>query len=265
MVGGNRLPTGVTDTIHIGMWNIQGTKNKVIDKLDSNVTVKLINSLDIVGLIETHAGVDTCVGIQGYRAYSVNRPRPAGAKRDFGGIAILVKNNLLEYVKIIKSKVLPYELVWVCVEKGLLNTEKDLYIGFIYACPEYSTYTTRNSIDIFSNLEKEVAKYENVGNILLMGDLNARTAIDKDYIDRENNRFIPGGNRYDTVYTCSPRRSEDNDKVKHAVGYGRCLLDLCIAADLRILNGRTLGDSCGKLTCHERQGSSVVVYNSHNA
>ncbi len=29
---------------------------------------------------------------------------------------------------------------------------------------------------------------------------------------------------------------------------------------MRILNGRTLGDSMGKLTCHERGGSSVVDY-----
>ena len=202
------------DTIHIGMWNIQGVQNKSVNKMDTNETVKLVNNLDIVGLIETHAGNDTSVGVQGFRSYLVNRPRPAGAKRDYGGIAILVKNNLLQCVKVIKSKVLPYELVWVCVKNTLLQTEKDLYIGFTYACPEYSTYTTRNNIDIFSNLEKEVASYSNLGNILLMGDLNSRTAVDKDYVDTTNSRFIPGSNQNDCAYRCLPRRSEDTKTTR---------------------------------------------------
>ena len=38
------------------------------------------------------------------------------------------------------------------------------------------------------------------------------------------------------------------------------MLDLCIAAKLRILNGRTVGDAFGKYTCHKSHGSSVNDY-----
>ena len=42
--------------------------------------------------------------------------------------------------------------------------------------------------------------------------------------------------------------------------YGNNLLNLCKVSGLRILNGRKLGDSLGKFTCHEYGGSSTVDY-----
>ena len=39
---------------------------------------------------------------------------------------------------------------------------------------------------------------------------------------------------------------------------GRKLIELCVQCRLRILNGRSLGDSQGYFTCHRPQGSSAV-------
>jgi hypothetical protein len=36
------------------------------------------------------------------------------------------------------------------------------------------------------------------------------------------------------------------------------MLDLCSNTGLKILNGRILGDTAGKLTCHKYNGSSTV-------
>lgn len=41
---------------------------------------------------------------------------------------------------------------------------------------------------------------------------------------------------------------------------GRQLLDLCLSARLRILNGRFLGDLLGNCTCIKHNGCSVVDY-----
>ena len=38
------------------------------------------------------------------------------------------------------------------------------------------------------------------------------------------------------------------------------LIDLCISCQCRILNGRTLGDTVGKLTSFQYNGSSTVDY-----
>ena len=41
---------------------------------------------------------------------------------------------------------------------------------------------------------------------------------------------------------------------------GRDIIDICIGNKLRILNGRTLGDSKGKYTCYKPVGCSVIDY-----
>ena len=41
---------------------------------------------------------------------------------------------------------------------------------------------------------------------------------------------------------------------------GKELLDFCVTHQLRILNGRTLGDLNGKYTCYTPNGASVVDY-----
>ena len=41
---------------------------------------------------------------------------------------------------------------------------------------------------------------------------------------------------------------------------GRDIIDICIGNKLRILNGRTLGDSKGKYTCYKPVGCSVMDY-----
>jgi hypothetical protein len=52
------------------------------------------------------------------------------------------------------------------------------------------------------------------------------------------------------------RESFDNYINKH----GKCLIEICKNCNLRILNGRSLGDSFGKPTSHSQKGSSVVDY-----
>ena len=62
---------------------------------------------------------------------------------------------------------------------------------------------------------------------------------------------------YDIDYIHLKRTSADKAPT---CTRGKQLLDLCISARLRILNGRILGDSTGTFTCHQPKGSSVVDY-----
>ena len=52
------------------------------------------------------------------------------------------------------------------------------------------------------------------------------------------------------------RNSFDNELNNH----GKRLLEICRSADLRILNGRTSGDSLGRPTFHCKSGVSIVDY-----
>ena len=57
--------------------------------------------------------------------------------------------------------------------------------------------------------------------------------------------------------TSIPERCSQDYKTDER---GKRLLDICISARIRILNGRTFGDSNGNFTCFKPTGSSVVDY-----
>jgi hypothetical protein len=97
------------------------------------------------------------------------------------------------------------------------------------------------------------------GDLILMGDLNARTKTLPDFIPNENNHHIPvpPPELYHT--DCIKMKTIFNTDLRFN-SYGTKFLDLCKNLPLRILNGRFLGDLLGKFTCITPQGSSAVDY-----
>lgn len=68
---------------------------------------------------------------------------------------------------------------------------------------------------------------------------------------------IPVSNEcYDIDIAVNDRNSQDTIVDVR----GRDIIDICIGNKLRILNGRTLGDSKGKYTCYKPVGCSVIDY-----
>ena len=108
--------------------------------------------------------------------------------------------------------------------------------------------------DIFVDIETDIAFFRNKGAIMLAGDFSARTGKANDFIDVDNCNLIPGDNIPSPFISLPSRQNFDNninDDGKH-------LLELCKSCDLRILNGRTKGDSLGKFTYHSSKGVSTV-------
>ena len=109
---------------------------------------------------------------------------------------------------------------------------------------------TQNYEDTYSLLYKQIASFDDNDAILVGGDFNARTGTLKDFIENENNE-----NNYLPVPECFinetfSRSRVNQDKKVNKFGYE--LRDICIGANLRILNGRTLGDLTGKYTYREK-------------
>jgi hypothetical protein len=106
-----------------------------------------------------------------------------------------------------------------------------------------------------SLLEKDVCYYNSLGNIMLFGDTNARTGTENDLLD--NNSFhLPSPFHSGNIGTFYKRKSKDS----LCNARGRELIDLCLSANLVIVNGRTFGDYYGKATCFQYSGNSVVDY-----
>jgi len=137
-----------------------------------------------------------------------------------------------------------------------------IYICFTYIPPSNSTYTIRTWCDkqLFEKLEQDIEKFSAIGDVLLMGDFNAHiNKNDLDFISNELNDnlddFLPPN------YTADAIHKHRNTEIPQTTNrYGKSVIELCIEAQLRILNGRTLGDSKGQLTFFNHNGSSVVDY-----
>jgi endonuclease/exonuclease/phosphatase (EEP) superfamily protein YafD len=61
----------------------------------------------------------------------------------------------------------------------LLNLENDLYLCGIYIPPEKKTYF---DTEIFDNLENEITSFSAKGDVMLVGDFNARTGETNIYL-----------------------------------------------------------------------------------
>ena len=128
--------------------------------------------------------------------------------------------------------------------------QNDIYLGTYYMSP----YSQNNkNLEFFSILNEEIRYFQKKGIVLLQGDLNARTAREKDYIESDKTDMFFGiHNSVDQ----NERNSEDSKKNPR----GNELLDLCKINDILIVNGRKPGDIFGTYTCHNWNGSSVVNY-----
>ena len=154
---------------------------------------------------------------------------------------------------------LPYEnssFIWLKLNKSFFKLQNDVYICFLHIPPKNSSFTQKNW-DGFEVLVNSARKYSSVGDLLVIGDFNARTGRAADFITSDSDADYA---TYDIQYSpdlkCDIRNSEDEIICSR----GRDLLDLCIQSKMRILNGRMLGDLSGKLTSHCSLGSSVIDY-----
>jgi len=151
--------------------------------------------------------------------------------------------------------------IWLKLSCQYFDTEKDIFIGAIYMPPESSSYYRNNeSVDPFLVLESAVMKYGDLGEILLMGDFNARTATLKDYIEIEtHNDHFPLQSKTPSALSrqCCLERNNLDTKVN---SFGRKLITLCKNADIAIMNGRIIGDLSGAYTCFQYNGKSLVDY-----
>jgi exonuclease III len=114
---------------------------------------------------------------------------------------------------------------------------------------------------LFDNITAEVGMIQDLGgNILLIGDFNARISAVDDYVDCRYFAYhmpetLPLGN--DFLEVLPERHNSDKGGLK---GWHNEFLDLCRSLGLFILNGRIIGDESRECTCFANGGSSLVDY-----
>ncbi|CAG2194702.1 unnamed protein product [Mytilus edulis] len=237
------------DSISISSWNVHGLGQKHRDP----DFLELINH-DINILIETWKGVEPDVQIPEYNYYCKQRTKANKAKRNSGGIIVYYKKKFEKGITYLKNVTKSQNRLWMKLDKSFFGLQDDLYICGIYIPPKNSPHYNNE----YEGLESEISFLSSKGNFLLMGDFNSRVSNYSDFVANDENNInlthiLPDNYKSDFQLT---RKSQD----KIINPQGRDLLDLCVSAQLRILNGRFIGDLLGNMTFFSMKGCSVVDY-----
>ena len=248
------MTTVYRNNLKILSWNIEGLYKANICKLDIPTIRNLILDFEIVCLVETWY-----VGrfeVDGFKTFVSNRSyKHKKAKKESGGVALLVRNDVRKHVT--KQLSSSDDSIWVKLDKNNFGLKHNLFLCCSYLIPEKSSIFTWKSIDVCQLLEGDVSKYLKLGDVYMCGDFNSRTGNGLDYVHNDGN---------DPYISHPPGYSPDNFAIKRCNqdlitnSYGQWLLDLCISMKLCILNGRSIGDLTGKFTCLKTTGQSVVDY-----
>ena len=174
------------------------------------------------------------------------------SRRGQAGVSVLIRDHHQNFVSRIHSD--SPNIIWCRLDKQLLGLQADIFLAAVYLPPLQSQ--RKAGEDVISILEKEIHKYSTQGQILLLGDFNARTGTLNDFIENDADDFLTIHNTYNRDTDCPKRNNTDYTINK----VGREILRLCIGNRLRILNGRLTGDLDGKYTCYQTNGASTVDY-----
>ena len=234
------------ETLKLKAFNVEGLDRE----LQNPLFIDTLYESDISILYETWRGSDSKIALPGLWDFSLVRQKTKKVGRNSGGITIFCKDSIRGGIKVIKSS---EGFVWLKLYANFFDFEENVFLCGAYIPPENSKNEVSQKTDYFEALAVSVTKYSEQGNIMIMGDLNARTGRDSD-----QQTEIPV---LDSIspqdYTQILDRSSCDTKVNK---YGKKLKQLCKDHNLVVANGRTPGDLLGNFTCYSNKGASVVDY-----
>ena len=143
-------------------------------KLECEDFVNGLTGHDIIVLSESWTNELSDLSLKGYVCVSKHRRRRKRAKRDSGGLICYFKNEIWKGISKCEWDFEDGLLFKLC--KTFFNLEHDLYLVAIYVKPASSSRDDLNGFDFLTDKLSEVYDY---GEIVVMGDLNARTGTGK--------------------------------------------------------------------------------------
>ena len=241
----------------ISHWNIKGSHDPIFGcKFQLPELINNITKYDINILSETW-GCSHEIHIPNYEMKTIPPNKIKGKKsgRLSGGLTIF-------YRKYLKSKLdftkLQTNYMWIKLNNfksfnPLNGNANSLYICAVYMPPDSSPYFKD---DIFYDLNSDINDLINSKiPTLLCGDFNGRTGSLLDFIPHTGGEHTPDLLGSVTTQINTHRRNSDPECNSH----GKKLINLCLENNLRIVNGRCLGDSFGRATFVSPVGGKSLI------
>ena len=209
--------------------------------------MEFIPQTDIIGVCETWLKEGETIDIPGYRDFNFyNKNLHQNAKRGNSGITVYIHESVEQKCRILNGT---ENIVWVEI---LQPTGRPTAVAFIYFPPDHVDN------EWFSTLERNLIELSSDYDTLMIGDFNAHTSDALDFNFDGDSEFdvLPLSTNLNEQYL-KKRNTYDKRPVNN---YGRQLLDICIASNHFILNGRAQGDKAGNFTRAQGDSKGVLDY-----
>ena len=228
------------------LWNVNGLKSK----LSNPDLITFFSKFDIICLTETWGTKSDNFQLPGYISYSKIRVKRCITGRNSGGVLAFIKSKYSQSVMQLNGK--SEDILWLKFD----TSHVILIVCIVYFSPQSSSsYSNEFLFDLLEDEHAHFLQSFPEYHFIITGDFNARTASEPDYLAYESMHVIGTDTDFDQNDIIPTRQSRDSE-VNY---YGKCLLEMCKASGLRIVNGRKSPQSSFN-TCINERGSSVVDY-----
>lgn len=190
---------------------MQGLVTKYTNKLYSNELTELFKNNDFILFTGVWSNDRCDLSVNGFSLFQLNRvDKKRTAKRDSGGISLYVKNEYRKHCELLKTD--SDDIIWLKLDRTLLNLSYDLYLCLCYIIPVGSSREALTEISVLDRISEYIVKIandtDNCYNIMICGDLNSRVGTEPDFVilDNSRNDVLPEDYLPDDFL---PRQSED--------------------------------------------------------
>ncbi len=175
-------------SLKISCWNIQGLRSSIFGVKSQHSDFKReIQNSDIIILQETWNVRDLSTGCPiGFREIILPSPNWEGWHRaeTRGGMLIWYRTELIDSIKSIK---IGKSYIWLKIQKDIVSTDHHIFLCATYLPPAESPYYNEET---FSILQDEICHFQTKGNVLICGDLNARTGNEPDFVNTQETNIL---------------------------------------------------------------------------
>ena len=202
--------------------------------------VTYFSSFDIICYQETKVDEFDILSLPGFTA--ISQPRKQRQYRKSGGLAIFIKDNISQFCTQYKTE--SDYILWISIDKSVLDTDENVILGSIYIPPVQSRYYNEDELAV---LESEIiSQCSNNKYVFINGDLNGRSSRLPDFtlidsfvsdlfdFDDSTANFFDKTSLLENLNIPLERASKDHKT--NTMGYW--LIDTCKNNNLFIVNGR---------------------------